>query len=335
MWVYETVRKHRVGGPPPRVNRHRLIDTPAFTPSEYRQILADFRVRLDSLVDYCERIGAVPILVIPPGNESGFEPNRSVISARVSAAEREELADRFQQYLSVEKQDPRQSMEGYRSILDEHPDFAEAHFRLGRLLESAQAYDEARSHYIQARDLDGYPVRCMTPFMEIYRDVAARHACILVDGPQVLRRKPPRDPQRRTLARRPPPCVQEPFLSGSGDHGPAFRAEIAGPGSSFNQRLRDRHRSLRSAFPDRLECLVDGLHQVRRLLLASGRGSLRAIGARAKELRFMQAGRDLKAGIRSAEEVGVPGIGLTTNRSYPWDWWIGRQDAGSAQTALH
>ncbi|MGZ3487826.1 MAG: hypothetical protein ACXVBY_13290 [Isosphaeraceae bacterium] len=50
LWVYETVRKHRLGGPPPALNHHLLIDVPAFTPSELLQILTDFRRRLEAIV---------------------------------------------------------------------------------------------------------------------------------------------------------------------------------------------------------------------------------------------------------------------------------------------
>ena len=81
----------------PALNHHLLIDSPAFTPSELLQILTDFRLRLEAIVGYCEQIGAVPILVIPAGNESGFEPNRTVLSARVSQAERAELTEQFRQ----------------------------------------------------------------------------------------------------------------------------------------------------------------------------------------------------------------------------------------------
>ncbi|MGA7496465.1 MAG: hypothetical protein WBX00_07020 [Isosphaeraceae bacterium] len=187
LWVYETVRKHRLGGPSPALNHHLLIDVPAFTPSELLQILTDFRRRLEAIVGYCEQIGAVPILVIPACNESGFEPNRTVLSARASQAERAELTEQFQQARALESDDPAQSQTGYRSLLDRQPDFAEAHFRLGRLLERAGAFDEAREHYIRARDLDGFPVRCRSDLAQIYRDVAARHNSILVDGSEVLR----------------------------------------------------------------------------------------------------------------------------------------------------
>ncbi len=36
--------------------------------------------------------------------------------------------------------------------------------------------------YVAARDLDGMPMRCPSPFQEAYREVAARHGCILIDG---------------------------------------------------------------------------------------------------------------------------------------------------------
>src|SRR3954449_11556483 len=89
--IYETVSKNRLGGPPPPLHRHHLIDPPAVTPSEYAAILADFHRRLEALVAYCERIGTVPVLVIPPGNEGGFEPNRSVLSGAVGEAERDRV----------------------------------------------------------------------------------------------------------------------------------------------------------------------------------------------------------------------------------------------------
>ena len=114
LWVYETVRHHRLGGPPPALNQHLLIDVPAFTSSELLEIITDFRRRLEAIVSYCEQIGAIPILVIPPGNESGFEPNRTVLSARVSQAERATLTERFQQARATEKVDPAQSQTRYR-----------------------------------------------------------------------------------------------------------------------------------------------------------------------------------------------------------------------------
>jgi hypothetical protein len=79
-------------------------------------------------------------------------------------------------------------MGAYRALLARQPTFAEAHFRLARLLEASGAWGEANRHYILARDHDGLPLRCPSPFLDAYRAVAARHRdAILIDGPAVLR----------------------------------------------------------------------------------------------------------------------------------------------------
>ena len=186
--VYESVSKYRLGGRPSPLYRHQVIDPPAFTPSEYDRIVRDFHRRLEAIVGYCERIGCLPVLVIPPGNERDFEPNRSVLSATASEAERTRTARAVIKWRGVKADDPARALAGYRAILARHPEFAEAHFRAARLLERAGDYDAANREYILARNCDGYPARCPSPFQEAYRAVARRHGCILVDGPAVLRR---------------------------------------------------------------------------------------------------------------------------------------------------
>jgi hypothetical protein len=185
--IYETVNKNRLGGPPPPLHQHQLIDPPAVTPSEYADVVADFHRRLEAIVGYCERIGCVPVLVIPPGNEAGFEPNRSVLAGDVPKAEVRRVAEAFAAARALEADEPERALAGYRALLDRHPEFAEAHFRAARLLERLGRFAAANRHYLEARDRDGYPVRCPAPFQEAYRAVARRHGAILVDGPAVLR----------------------------------------------------------------------------------------------------------------------------------------------------
>jgi hypothetical protein len=190
--IYETVSKNRLGGPPPPLYQHHVIDPPAVTPSEYAAILADFHRRLEAIVSYCERIGTVPVLVIPPGNEGGFEPIRSVLADAVGKAEVDRVTRAYEASHAAEADDPARALAGYLAIVDRHPEFAEAQFRAARLLERGGDYAAANRRYILARDSDGYPTRCPSPFQEAYRAVAGRHGCILVDGPAVLRRICPR-----------------------------------------------------------------------------------------------------------------------------------------------
>jgi hypothetical protein len=184
--AYEIISKNRLDEPP-MAGRHRLIDPPLCSPSEAADILADFRRRLEAIVVYCERIGALPILIVPPANESGFEPSRSTLPPSASRADRRWVIDTFTTARAAESSDPALAAAGYAAILGRFPDFAEAHFRLARLLERQGKPAEAGPHYLAALDFDGLPIRCPSPFRAAYHDVARRHpGCILVDGRREL-----------------------------------------------------------------------------------------------------------------------------------------------------
>jgi hypothetical protein len=180
--IRDTADRFRVGVVPSRAMRPPLVDTPAFTPAEFAVRLDDFRRRLDAIAGYCQRIGALPILVVPPANDAGFDPNRSYLPAEASSAGREAFAREFLAARQLEATDPVRAQERYRLLLQSQPGFAETHYRLARLLANAGAWDEAYEHFVKARDYDGMPMRCLSPFQEAYREVAARHGCPLVDG---------------------------------------------------------------------------------------------------------------------------------------------------------
>lgn len=177
--------------PPARITR-QLVGRPVVTPAEDAAIIADFGRRLDALVSYCERLGAVPILVIPAGNEADHLPEVSYLAPETSAAERVAFDREFRSARDLETTDPPAAIRAFAALLDQQPGFAEAHQRLARLLEQSGAIAEARRHDRLARDLDGLPMRCPSRIQEVYRAVAARHpGAVLVDGPRVLERLAP------------------------------------------------------------------------------------------------------------------------------------------------
>jgi hypothetical protein len=185
--AYEIISKNRLDEPPPMAGRHQLIDPPLCSPSEAADILADFRRRLEAIVAYCERIGALPILIVPPANESGFEPSRSTLPSSATIEERRWVVDTFQAARAIERNDPERAAVGYASIVERQPTFAEAHFRLARLLERAGRPAEAGPHDLAALDHDGLPIRCPAPFRDAYVEVARRHPrCIPIDGRREL-----------------------------------------------------------------------------------------------------------------------------------------------------
>jgi lysophospholipase L1-like esterase len=180
--IRQTRDQYSVGIRPPPDTRQPLVDVPVYTPADFAERLADFACRLESITAYAESIKALPILVVPPANDGDFEPNRSFLPAETSRSDREAFARDFLDARRLEDQEPKRALVRYRNLLERQPGFAEAHYRLGRLLEYAGAWDEAYEHYVAARDCDGHPMRCVSKFQQAYRDVAAKHNCVLIDG---------------------------------------------------------------------------------------------------------------------------------------------------------
>lgn len=176
------IAKCRVSIPPSGPTRRPLIDVPQYSPEELALLVADFRRRLEQIVAWAEKLGAVPILIVPPANDSGFEPNRSVLPASTAYSERESFAHDFQAAKRLEEQEPQAALERYRELISRQPGFAAAHYRISRLLERAGDWEGAYRAAVLARDLDAQPLRCPTVFQDVYREVAARHDAILIDG---------------------------------------------------------------------------------------------------------------------------------------------------------
>ncbi len=171
----ETAQRLRVSTPPPRTVTRRLVDVPVYTPEQYAERLTEFGTRLGAIVTYLEWVGATVVLVIPPGNDAGFEPNRSFLAPDTLQAEREAFAIEFASARANQAKDPAGAETQYRRLLKRQPNFAETHFQLARLLEQAGRWDEAFQHYVAARDLDGLPMRLPSDFQQCYREVAAQH----------------------------------------------------------------------------------------------------------------------------------------------------------------
>src|SRR5262249_8200314 len=115
--IRETADKCRIAIPPPRQGHRSLVDVPAYSATEARILLVDFRRRLEAIVSYAERLGALPVLIAPPGNDAGFEPNRSFLPAATPRSEREAFAREFRAARQAEATDPAAALAAYRSLL--------------------------------------------------------------------------------------------------------------------------------------------------------------------------------------------------------------------------
>jgi hypothetical protein len=167
--------------PPASGGVRALVDAPAYTETEFVTELVGLRHRLETIVAYAEAVGALPILIAAAGNDAGLEPNRSFLPASTPRTEREAVARDFREAQRTEASDPDRAIARFRALLSRHPRFAEAHYRLAKLLDGKGQWDEAYRHYIVARDSDGLPVRFLTLLQNLYHEVAAGHDCILID----------------------------------------------------------------------------------------------------------------------------------------------------------
>jgi hypothetical protein len=171
--------------PPPRISRE-LVDHPCFTPREYQYLLEEFEHRLDSLTNYCNRIGALAILIVPGSNDGAYDPSRSVLTGNTPIEARAEFATEFRAARSTEVADPKKAIASYRRLIAQHPEFSESHYRLGKLLAGTGEWSEAAQEFVVARDLDALPVRCQSDFQAIIRSVARQYGSMLVDAPSIL-----------------------------------------------------------------------------------------------------------------------------------------------------
>jgi lysophospholipase L1-like esterase len=186
--IAETAEKCRISIPPSLDETRDLIDVPVYSAEEFATQLSEFKRRLDAMVSYTERLGAIPILIVPPANDAGYAPNRSFLPASTSRGDRAAFEKEFLAAAGMEEQNVAASIHRFRELIKSQPGFAESHYHLARLLERAGFPEEAYIHYVAARDLDGYPARCPTAFQDAYREVATWHGCSLIDGQAYFRR---------------------------------------------------------------------------------------------------------------------------------------------------
>lgn len=168
--------------PPSRSGDRDLVDRPAYTDAESTLLLADFRRRLEAIAAWGERIGATMILIPPPGNDAGYEPNRSFLPPSTTRDRRESFRRAFLAARDLEQSDSSAAIAAYRALVDREPGFAEAHYRLGVLLDAAGEAEESYRQFMAARNSDGYPMRCLVAFQDAYREIAVRHGAVLVDA---------------------------------------------------------------------------------------------------------------------------------------------------------
>jgi tetratricopeptide (TPR) repeat protein len=167
---------HRVAADDPRLEatynglRHNLLD----------------------MADAAAAAGAPLLVSTVATNLLDSPPFESVQATGLSDADRQQLEERIERGRRFAASgDHHPAVSAFREALVLDPGFAVGHFRLARSLLALGEVDEARLHFVAARDLDALRFRADTHINDVIREVASSHPAIrLVDGEAALERAP-------------------------------------------------------------------------------------------------------------------------------------------------
>ena len=134
---------------------------------------AHFRQNLLDICQIANRTGAEVILCTVPSNLKDNPPFESLHRADLAGADEVKWQELYDEGVAFEKAgDQAKAIEAYRAAATVDDKFAELRFRLARCYLATGDRDEAKQHFIAARDLDALRFRADTRIDQTIRQVA-------------------------------------------------------------------------------------------------------------------------------------------------------------------
>ena len=228
--ISETLDRRQVGAIPLHQVSRPLVDRPTFTRRERKELLADFRRRLGAIAAFFDRLGTVPIFIVPGSNDGDYEPSRSTLPANTDLQARESFAREFERRRRWSRVNRRRPSPVTRHCSKVRPDSRRHITVWGGCWRHPGRGLRQREHYEKAREYDVMPMRCPEDFRQAYRDVAREHpSIVLVESAEVLRPLSPHgilDDHVYHDAQH--PTFRGYLARGAGGAGPAARASGTG-----------------------------------------------------------------------------------------------------------
>ena len=143
------------------------------------QVLAHYRYNMARIVDIARAGGAKVLFVTPASNMRNCSPFKSQHADGLSEeqlAKWDELIGRAE-----ESSDPGEALKNLDLAMEIDDQFAEAHYKRGRMLEELKRFAEAKTAYQRALDEDVCPLRALSPMPGIVKEVAADREVPVVD----------------------------------------------------------------------------------------------------------------------------------------------------------
>ncbi len=146
------------------------------------QVLAHYRYNLNRMIDIAHSVGSQILLVTPSSNLKDCSPfkseHRSDMS-RAVIAQFDGLLGRAARALELKQVE--QGLGWVEQAIGLDDRYAAAHYLRGRLLWSAERFEEARVEFVRARDEDICPLRALSTMLDIVSNTATERQVPTVD----------------------------------------------------------------------------------------------------------------------------------------------------------
>ncbi|MGA8830382.1 MAG: tetratricopeptide repeat protein, partial [Desulfomonilaceae bacterium] len=136
-------------------------------------VVKHFEYNLNKMIVLCKTSGVPVIVVETPCNLKDFSPFKSEHNSKLSKSKQNHIDNELKQAKSlIDSGDYKKAIEDTNKMEAEDPLYALTYFLKGKALEKEGLYDQARSNFVKARDLDVCPLRATTPIIETIRRIA-------------------------------------------------------------------------------------------------------------------------------------------------------------------
>jgi tetratricopeptide (TPR) repeat protein len=166
------------------VNRSPPFDV---TAAEKEEVRARFEANLRAILEMARGAGVRVVLCTVPSNVRDWAPEQSGFEPGVPAEDQSTaLALQREAERALERNDAGGALAVLEQAIRLSPGYARLHFQMGRAFEALERWEEARSAYVRARDLDGSPIRALTSINDTIRRLAEEEGIPLVDVERIF-----------------------------------------------------------------------------------------------------------------------------------------------------
>ncbi len=138
-----------------------------------KRVVEHFAYNMRKIISLCKNDGVPLILVEPPSNLKDFSPFKSEHYSRLTQSQQTDIDSSLEAVESlIQRGDYDIAHTRITEIESMDPLYARSYFLKGQALCGQKRYDEARSCFIKAKDLDVCPLRATEPIIQAIREVA-------------------------------------------------------------------------------------------------------------------------------------------------------------------